>query len=253
MATSKRIMLYLVISAFLPLRTPKFPAPGYPCCRVEVKMPRARRIYFIGRFIPEDEEIFETGGEINYELRIMNEGTVRDGGVSGYMAIANSERAPSDRQAEVAKLFQELDLFGKGECTQPLARGAFAFQNFAHPITHGLSQPDGSGLPRNFTPNCSHFSISPCRSRMGSSLLESRTPASINCRMRAKSLARAVLSAMATRCSALITQVRTPSKSVSTACCSPSSSSASAGGRNCTGHSSITRYSFSALYPREVR
>jgi hypothetical protein len=49
---------------------------------VEVKFPRARRIYLIGRFVPEDEEICETGaGTIsNYELRITDEGAVREGG-----------------------------------------------------------------------------------------------------------------------------------------------------------------------------
>ena len=81
---------------------------------------------------------------------------------SAFEVLSPSDRALRDHQATVAKPFQKLELFGKGKRLEPLTRGAFAFQNFAHPIAHGLPRPDGSGPRRNLTPNCSHFSSSPC-------------------------------------------------------------------------------------------
>jgi hypothetical protein len=60
MAASKRIVLYLVIPAFLLFQNALYPAPGYPCCRMELTIPHARRTYFIGHFISEDEGIYES-------------------------------------------------------------------------------------------------------------------------------------------------------------------------------------------------
>src|SRR5213082_3558332 len=100
---------------------------------------------------------------------------------SSLAVLAPSERALSDHEASLAQLLQKLEFFGEGKRPEPPASGAFAFQHFAHPITHGLPHPEGSGPRRNLTPKCSHFSSSPCRLRIWSSLSASRTPLSTNC------------------------------------------------------------------------
>jgi hypothetical protein len=56
---------------------------------------------------------------------------------SNFVMLSLPERALRDRLATVAKLFQKLEFFGKGKLSKPLAHGALAFQDFAHPIVHG--------------------------------------------------------------------------------------------------------------------
>jgi hypothetical protein len=70
MATSKSIMLYLVITTFLPIQNALHSAPGCPDCRAELTTPHARRTYLIGRFIPRDEGICtsKVGQIMNSEL-----------------------------------------------------------------------------------------------------------------------------------------------------------------------------------------
>ena len=129
----------------------------------------------------------------------------------------------------LAQLFHDAHLFGVGKLGETATPLLLVFKDLPGERAHA----------RYLASNLAHASTSPWRFKISSSRPLSSCPDSTKARRRAKSFPRPVCTAMAARCSPVITRAGTPSKSTVTACSTASRRSADSAGRNWTGHPQI--------------